>query len=273
VEEIEWEEAVEGSSPLLFALRGLISKLSARLSGRGEATTHLVLTLNHDLAIARHRGVKSQTTVEFELSSPLQKEGELERVLKSRCERLELSAPTVAVHLEADQLTKAIKVQTGLTTPGGACWSGGTEVSQELPLLLAELQADVGNDGVGLLSLCDSHRPEKRSVLLPMSGKKKRKSKVAPACPAMDRITRLLPEPQLIRSSLRAGETFGIGTELYTLKSLRFLQRLDGVEWWTECAVRRDYHWAWLESARGGTEALIFTDRQTGHSYLQALSD
>src|SRR5690606_17702702 len=92
-------------------------------------------------------------------------------------------------------------------------------------------------------------------------------------CPAMDRVTRLLPHPQAIRSPLRIGESFALGNELYTIEELRFLQRLEGVEWWTAQAASRDYLWAWLSSMRGGTEALLYIDRHSKCSYLQALGD
>ncbi len=278
-EELEWDEPAEGTSPLLFALRGLVAKISARLHGRGEAASLLEVELEHDRAIARHRGVLSQTVISFELASPLYRESDLERVIKSRIERLELSAPTVGLRLQVRSLSPQVMSQVGLSAPGAGAWSRGGAHHQELPVLLAEISADVGAEQVGVLTVARSHRPEKRSVLEPLvptkkrSRQKKLSSGTQTTCPAMDRITRILPHPQPIRAALRIGESFGLGTELYTIEELRFLQRLDGVEWWTAQAASRDYLWAWLSSLRGGTEALLYLDRHSKCVYLQALGD
>lgn len=278
VEELEWEEAVEGSSPLLFALRGLVAKLSARLSGRGEAASLLELELEHDRAIARHRGVLSQTLLNFELSAPLYREGDLERVVKSRVERLELSAPTVGLRLRARSLSAQVMNQVGLSAPGAGVWSGAGADSQELPVLLAELSADVGADRVGTLRMLRSHRPENRSQLEPAMKKKVRKSqKLATFAPltssSLDRVTRIFPHAQPIRTKLRIGESFGLGNVLYTIEELRFLQRLEGVQWWSAESASRDYLWAWLRSTGGGTEALLYVDRKNQQPYVQALGD
>ncbi len=55
-----WDEPVTGTEPLSFVLGGLVSRVSARLTGRGEAAQSLVLTIVHDPAIARFRGEKSR---------------------------------------------------------------------------------------------------------------------------------------------------------------------------------------------------------------------
>ena len=89
----------------------------------------------------------------------------------------------------------------------------------------------------------------------------------------MDRMTRLLPRPQKIQAQLRVGESFGLGSELYTIDNLRFLQRLDGVHWWTENAARRDYFWVELRGLHGYSEALIFIERNSGEPYLQGWRD
>jgi hypothetical protein len=77
----------------------------------------------------------------------------------------------------------------------------------------------------------------------------------------------------LIKAPLRQGQSFGLGSELYTIEGIRFIKRLDGVEWWTPRSTSRDYFWAWLKSPLGGTEALCFVDRNTQERYVQALGD
>ena len=53
-----WDEPVTGNEPLLFVLGGLVSRVSARLTGRGEAAHSVLLTIVYDPAIARFRGEK-----------------------------------------------------------------------------------------------------------------------------------------------------------------------------------------------------------------------
>ncbi len=321
LEEIEWEEPAFGLEPLLFALRGLLSRLSARLRGRGEACSHIELRLKHDPAIARHRGVLSQTLIEFELSTPLYQEGDLERALKSRLSRLEMKAPTIGLRLSAEQLSPAFMDQMGLSEAplsgtlreAGAAFLVGQKRIQELALLLCELEADVGQENLGTLAVRSHLRPEARSLLEPVvpletSGKRPRKkstrsgpsnpaksravaksraaSKGKPkdqriakeaalylGSPSLQRITRLVKRPRPLGTPLTVGASFGMGSELYTIESLRFIQRLDGVEWWTPTSTSRDYFWAWLKSPRGGAEALLFIDRNTQETFLQAWGD
>jgi len=59
-ESSSWDEPVTGSEPLLFVLGGLVSRVSARLTGRGEAAHSLVLTILYDPSIARFRGEKTE---------------------------------------------------------------------------------------------------------------------------------------------------------------------------------------------------------------------
>lgn len=315
-EETDWDDPVFGLEPLLFALRGILSRLSARLRGRGEACSHLELCLRHDPTIARHRGVLSQTLIEFELSTPLFQEGDLERALKSRLSKLELRAPTIGLKLCAKQLSPALMDQMGLAEArvsgtarsAGAAFVVGQGRIQELALLLSELEADVGPEGLGTLALRSHLRPEGRSVLEPVSRTKSTKKRSSSASsspvsapkssraraaskgkatekrvakeaalylssPSFERITRLIRRPRPLGTPLNVGASFGMGNELYTIEKLRFVERLDGVEWWTPEATNRDYFWAWLSSPCGGAEALLFVDRNTRETYLQAWGD
>jgi protein ImuB len=321
IEEVEWEDPAYGLEPLLFALRGLLAKLSARLRGRGEACSRIEILLRHDQAIARHRGVLSQTLIEFDLSSPLCAEGDLERVLKSRLSKVEMKAPTLGIKLSAEQLSPAAMNQMGLSETGltgtlrgrGAAFRVGQQRHEELSVLLAELESDVGPEGLGTLGLNYAFRPEARSVLEPVAsptkttsrrkspayskgphaqkkGQKKtnarssskggsaqkrvaREAALYLSSPSFERITRLIKSPRPLGTSLHIGASFGMGTELYTIEHLRFIQRLDDVEWWTPEATSRDYFWAWLSSPGGGAEALLFVDRQSGDAFLQAWGD
>jgi hypothetical protein len=98
----------------------------------------------------------------------------------------------------------------------------------------------------------------------------------------------------VLTSPLGVGETLVVGTHLYSIQKLRFVQRLESVKWWTTQPTSRDYLRLWLSEKRGpaersglnardakdakragqgGVEALVFIDRATGKRYLQAIAD
>lgn len=289
-ESSSWDDAVSGTEPLGFVLRGLAARISARLCARGEAAEVLDVTLQHDPVIARFRGVPLQTLLHFKLSQPLHREAELRRIVASRLERLALGAPTVGMKLTVPRLAPMVQRQLSLTE---LLEGDTTSGEQDLPLVLAELSADIGEDRVGVLSLVDAHRPESQSALaaaLPeQAGHTKRRGKKAKSAasvpksslrktepPIWSRLpsppTRLLPHPVELSSVISAGSTLILGHTLYTIERLRFEQRLDAVEWWSR-PVARDYLRLWLTSESGGLEALVYVDRHSGRRFLQAVGD
>lgn len=289
IEESSWEDAVSGTEPLGFVLRGLAARLSARLCARGEAAELLEVTLLHDPVIARFRGAPAQTVLSFKLASPLHREAELRRIVASRLERLKLEAPTLGMKLAVPRLGPIVQRQLSLSELLAGDTTSGEE---DLPLVLAELQADIGEERVGVLGLVDAHRPEQQSRLgaaLPegaKAGRRKGKRAHAPAAPKASLRkteppiwsklpcppTRLLPEPVELSSVISAGSTVVLGHTLYTIERLRFEQRLDSVEWWSR-PVARDYLRLWLQSESGGLEALVYVDRHSGRRFLQAVGD
>jgi len=293
VEESSWDDAVTGTEPLGFVLRGLAARLAARLSARGEAAELLDVTLLHDPITARFRGAPLQTVLHFKLSQPLHREAELRRIVASRLERLKLEAPTIGMKLTVPRLAPIVQRQLSLSELLAGDTASGEE---DLPLVLAELAADIGEDRVGVLSLVDAHRPEARSTLEtalpnrePTAKRKGRKAVARRAAPAHPKTslrkteppiwsklprppTRLLPQPVELSSVLSAGSTLVLGHTLYTIERLRFEQRLDAVEWWSR-PVARDYLRLWLNSESGGMEALVYVDRRSGRRFLQAVGD
>jgi hypothetical protein len=159
-----------------------------------------------------------------------------------------------------------------------------------LPVLLAELTADIGAAQLGILALHDAHRPERQSVLMPAfpsaakrRGRAKRKpvqpSKPLPALrKALPRPsnaappTRLLPAPVSLEAALRPGATLSIDRRLYSIERVQFEERLDSVEWWSR-PVSRDYLRLLLRGPGGVLEALVYVERETGKRFLQAIAD
>jgi len=294
-EGVDFEHGVNGSEPLLFALRGLAARLAGRLFGRGLAAESLVLTIEHDRSIARLRSEKSHTRLRFALSTPLSREDEIRRVVGSRLERSRLPAPSVGLRLEAPVVVPASAHQLEL----GEVVASGVDVEKELPLVLAELAAEVGEARVGVLSLLDAHRLEARSTLapaiVPQASRERRPKPKGPrqATPVAVHVsgaplaevegvtksaeraplTRLLPEPVLLDAPLARGATVAIDRRLYSIERTSFEQRLSLVEWWSKAPVSRDYVRLLLKSTDGVTEALAYVDRASGKRYLQAIAD
>jgi protein ImuB len=295
-EEVRFEYGVDGSEPLLFALRGVTARLAARLAGRGVAAEKLVLELEHDRSIARLRGANETTKFGFALSSPLSREDEIRRVVSSRLERARLPAPTVTLVLAAPVVVSATARQLEL----GDTLAGGPDVEKELPLVIAELAADVGENKVGVLKILDAHRLEARSTLAPALPRKARAARgarrgpgprsatplsvhvsgtplevVEGMSPFEERapLTRLLPEPVRFEGALRVGATVAFERQLFTIDALRFEHRLHAVEWWNGDPIMRDYIRVWLKSTESVIEAVVYVDRANGKRYLQAVAD
>jgi hypothetical protein len=172
-EELFWEDPLEASEPLLFVLKGLAGRLSARLEGRGQATRALRLTLHYGRSIAALASVDGQPaprfkSLSFKLATPLFHADDLERVMRLRLQRQELLAPTVGLSLQASAITEAQHSQ--MTLSEAAPWRCGLSTdTRAMTVLLAELSSDVGAESVGRLITLDSHLPEKSCLLHPIS--------------------------------------------------------------------------------------------------------
>jgi protein ImuB len=279
VEETAWDEPVSGIEPLLFVLRGLTARLSGRLAGRGEAAQKLALVIRFDAAVARLEGMPCERTLLFDLASPLWREEEIRRVIVARLERTKLGAPSVALRLEAPAVIRALGRQLDLSRVSGGVT--GQKGAESLPVVLAELGADIGRENLGVLRLVDDHRPEAQSALAPAlesaaAGRPRPPKKTRPEQglkkTQLCMPTRLLAEPLQLDAALRPGATLRIDHRLYTIERVRFDRRLDGVGWW-QAPVARDYLRLWLQGSEGGFEALVHVDRASGARFLSGIAD
>lgn len=308
-EEVLFDEAIENAESLLFVLRGMTSRIAARLDARGEACGRLNVAIAYDRSIARlrlgepggddaaarlieddERGPSLRFHVE--LPVPLSDGGDLLRPLKAKLERIELTAPALGVHLIASRITRARRTQLDLSRDRAAD-------PDSLPAILAELSAEIGADRVGVLEIVDAHRPEARSRLTPITEEPAAacSSSAAPGGGADEQgggapePVRLLAQP-IPLGRVGRGAIVAVDRHLYAIERLCFVMRLDAVEWWTPTPASRDYARAWLVSGtpsgrpslpRGGDlrpprdgastsscgEAWIYVDRSTGEAFLQ----
>jgi protein ImuB len=301
-EQLEWEEPVEGLERLRFVLRRLTSNLEARLAARGEAAERLSVTLQHDRGIARHRGVPFETHLHFDLARPLWYAEDLERIILARCERTQLLAPSIALELKVIAPTPKTPKQLELRRLV-AGYGASAPAEEGLPVLLAELEVDIGIERVGLLRLADSHRPESKSLFVPCRlddsrGRRRAKPRKAiernphaSSCPTqqpansnaqrhspshsqtLEGLTRLLERPIPLDPPIRVGATLFLEHQAYVIERLRFEERLEGLEWWNHSPISRDYWRLFLQGATGGLEVLIYVEVPNGRCFLQAVVD
>ncbi len=280
IETSTWDDPITGSEPLLFVLGGLVSRASARLTGRGEAAQSLELTVSYDPSIARFRSEKTEHTLRFKLATPLHRQDELRRILSARVARLKLAAPSIGLKLELPKLVPAVARQLELSQVFAGV-TVGAGADDEIPVLVAELSSELGEEKVGTLELLDSHRPEAKSKLgqsqfTPNAERPARLRKTEPSLAEQapeGAPTRLLSEPYELHAPLRVGVSVAIDRSLYTIEHLRFEQRLQNVEWWGHAPVTRDYVRLWLQGSSGGFEAVAYVDRDNGRRYLHAVAD
>jgi protein ImuB len=277
-ESASFAEPVATVEPLFFVLRGLVAKVSARLAARGEAAEELVLVLAHELRQAQFQGQPGKVELGVSLPSPMWREEDLGRVLKSKLTRRKPGCAVCGLSLKVRKVVPALGRQ--LTLAGIVQESNAVQAG-ELAVLVGELAADIGQENVGILQVLDAHRPEAQSALSPAvlsAGSQRRKGPRARPRPGMARRqrpepTRLFARPLLLQErAFRAGETLGIGRQLYTIEKVAFEQRLEGVEWWS-APVSRDYVRLCLRGHKDTVLALGYVNRDTGSHYLQAIFD
>jgi protein ImuB len=272
-----FEDGVETAPQLVFAIRGMISRLSSRLTGRRQATNRIDIVLHYDKTMARFSAAEAsarasnwrvsnlvedvtRVALSVDLPAPLSSTEDLFRAIKAKVETLSLLAPCVALDLSLSRLMEAPALQLDL--------SRASRVSPEaLPALLSELSAELGAERVGMLKLEDDHRPEHgarlewSNVLSENRARTARRASVKAqtdlkfSVPKPEEPSRLLPTPVALgpfgatrdgskRGSsnfLKSGGTLVIDSETFTIRSVQFDRRMDSVVWWTKVSPSRDY--------------------------------
>jgi protein ImuB len=283
VERMSFEEPLANREPLAFALRGMVARAAARLGARGEACTKASFTLELDragvvLAERAGRTLPAAMHVALALPVPIAREADLLRTVLAKLETLATPAPMRAVELALEDLTPRGEAQLGLASAAQAS-------PDALPVLLAELGATLGPGRAGVLAVVDSHRPEARSELREASGlgpqasaRKSSSRGPRPEARGLKEPSRVLPEPIFI-GRVGPGALIGADHGMYLIDHLRMCARLDGVEWWRESPVSRDYarvhvHTGLANRGRADhAEAWVFVERTTGRAYLHGWYD
>jgi protein ImuB len=159
-ERVELEWGAHSIEALTFVHKTLCDRLAARLNGRAMAAARLELVLSLDRALCEH---DHRVALSMALPSPMARAGELFAVVQARIEGVTLAAPVLAVTLRAPELARAVAQPLDLLEPE-------PKARRALPLLAAELSAELGEDTVGTLALVDTWSAVDRTRLVPLGG-------------------------------------------------------------------------------------------------------
>jgi len=293
VESLELEWPAETLQPVLFALKTVLDRLTARLSGRGLALTRLEVRLGLDPS--------GETRVVLPLARPTNASRLLLDVFRERLSDLKVEAPVVRVAVEALDTGPAERIQL--------CVGDRPEVDEALEAVLARLRAGLGEAARFAARLPDAHRPAaawSRGPFRPVDagpdaleseapeGKPKPKSKRAylakllsrdgeppprgrapvgqdPLLQPGARPTRLFEKPKPVEVELApSGRLLAvrIGSRRHTAASVRGPERVCG-EWW-RADFARDYYRALVA---GLGSCWLFRDVRDGRFYLHGFFD
>jgi protein ImuB len=160
-ERVELEWGAHSIEALSFVNKTLCDRLSARLKGRSLAAARLELVLSLDRALCEH---DHRVVLAMTLPSPMARSGELFAVVRARIEGVTLAAPVLSVTLRAPELARAVAQPLDLLEPE-------PKARRALPLLAAELSAELGEEMVGTLALVDTWSAPDRTRLVPLGGR------------------------------------------------------------------------------------------------------
>jgi protein ImuB len=295
VEEVRTLEApAESLEPLLFALKTVLDRLSARLRGRQRAAVRLTLTLVLEPA--------GPYPVPLALARPTTDPKLLLDLVRHRLESVRLDAPVATLIVTIDESCEDHGQQGVLgDAPAG---------DAALETVLARLATALGPDALGSPVLADDHRPEAAHAPGPfrpprreagMFAEARRSPPVPPPPPGVHAQPpapggRLMsgagaprvhaqPDWQLERPvRLLSGEGERIEVEMDPLGALRSARVLGkrrrvlavagperlGGQWWTETPFQRDYYRVHLE---GLGPAWVYRRAGEGEFYLHGLFD
>ncbi|MEO7110136.1 MAG: DNA polymerase Y family protein [Polyangiaceae bacterium] len=255
VERVDLEYGIEGGEALLFVVKMLATRMSARLEGRALGATEVELTFELDDA-ARNRAKKKRSRVvrTIVLAAPIRNEVEIFSVLRARIEAAErrretFEAPILAVELAATKLARMPSRELDLL-------SRETSSARALPLLIAELSADLGKEHVGILALENTHRSELRAKLVPVGEKK---------------ISMPLNDQEDCAEPSRFLSVPITANEIEIEPKSRLISRSAWIEWWKEDkdgeGSAHDWRAAW--SPQIGATAWIDVDLASGKQIIR----
>ncbi|MGF6768632.1 protein ImuB [Paraburkholderia sp. GAS199] len=159
---IEMPDRIEHAEAALFAAHRLIVQLCGWLCARQLALTGAALSLEHE----RGRQAIEPTSIAIALGEPTWREEHLVRLVKERLGRIELTAPVIALRLDATNVQPATPTSDTLfPEPGGT--------AEDHARLLELLVARLGEDNVLRPAPTADYRPEIANRWVPVASASK----------------------------------------------------------------------------------------------------
>ena len=255
LERVELEYGIEGGEALLFVMRTLTTRMSARLEGRALGATEITMTFDLDDA-AKIRGKSRRSRVDrtIVLAAPIRNAAELFAVVRARIEAAErrretFQAPILAVELAATKLSRAPSRNLDLLQTE-------SRAARLLPQLAAELSADLGENRAGMLVLESSLDPLERVRLVPYEERNESLS-----------VSEDVPEPSRFLQ--------GDACELMTIDGpTRLISRTAWIAWWKrpiDLESRRTTEFDWVTGycSEAKATAWVEIDGTTGRRILR----
>jgi protein ImuB len=146
---LEMPDRIEHAEAALFGAHRLVVQLCGWLCAKKLALTAARLSLEHE----RGRQAIAPTIIELALGEPTWREDHLIRLIKERLGRIELTAPVIALRLDASNVQPAAPVSDTLfSEPGGS--------AEDHARLVELLVARLGEDSVLQPAPTADYRPE-----------------------------------------------------------------------------------------------------------------
>lgn len=146
---LELPDRIEHAEAVLFGARRLIQQMIGWLTAQQLAISGFVLFMEHE----RGRQAIAPSSLEITLAEPAWHEAHLLRLLKERLGRFQLSAPIIALRLNATHVTPMLPPTASLfPEPGGT--------TADYHRLLELLTARLGAENVLSPAMLADHRPE-----------------------------------------------------------------------------------------------------------------
>jgi protein ImuB len=260
-ESLELEAPAESAEPLLFVLKRLADRVSARLGGRGLGATRLKLTLRLD--------PRGEERVAVPLSQPTAVVSRWLGPLKEHLFTLRLLGPVTGLRLAAVEVAPVAVEQLA--------FGDRPEALAALEGVLARLAVRLGEDALFAAEPVDRHRPERAYRAVPFGGPGGRRparvragARPAPEAGVEQRPTRLLPAPELVVAVGEGGRltALRVGGRERAVLAFEGPERLAG-EWWGE-RYDRDYYRVRLE---GLGDCWVFREGADGRLFLHGFFD
>ncbi len=258
-----FDDAVASLEPLVFAAKQLSDKLADALDARAMAASGLRCRVHFDAALAD--GARS-LILDFALVTPLHRAGDVLGIVRAKLQYQTLPGPVLRMSLRAQPLvlrpTRAMHL-----------FVSESKADLVLPQLVAELEAELGAERVGVLSVRDAWLPEQRSCLVRVGGQAERAELLSDAIRMQDAPVgaclsgALVPTRQLLEArALREDE-------VHALRSIpgRPVERLEAVHWWQSPVHTRDFSSAWCTNRQA--EAWVERCPHTGLMWLRGWFD